>query len=230
MSKSSSTVATVSRRNVLALAAAAAGKALLPLPSAGAATISRSTGGAGMNIDRFVEDCILASHEAEPQLAVHEVLARAVAAPRAVRAAIGEPENAGLHLLHRSKSLTIFAATWTPQMNLMPHNHLMWALIGIYAGREDNIMWRKTPESIEAFGAAALFEGDTAALPVDAIHSVTNPLLRFTGGIHVYGGDFFDTTRTQWNPETLSAEPSDGAVIRKIFERENERLLCSKTL
>ena len=64
----------------------------------------------------------------------------------------------------------------------------------------------------------------TAMLPEDALHSVTNPLLRFTGGIHVYGGDFFDTSRSQWNPETLEEEPSDGAVIRGIFQRENERL------
>jgi predicted metal-dependent enzyme (double-stranded beta helix superfamily) len=109
-------------------------------------------------------------------------------------------------------------------MNLMPHNHLMWANIGIYTGREDNILWRKTSEKVEAFGAKALFAGDAAALPVDIIHSVTNPLLRFTGGIHIYGGDFFATTRSQWNPETLAEEPSDRAVIRGIFERENERL------
>ena len=67
-------------------------------------------------------------------------------------------------------------------------------------------------------------EGDVAALPVDTIHSVTNPLPRFTGGIHIYGGDFFNTARSQWNPETLDEEPSDGEVIRRIFERENERL------
>jgi predicted metal-dependent enzyme (double-stranded beta helix superfamily) len=109
-------------------------------------------------------------------------------------------------------------------MNLMPHNHLMWANIGIYTGREDNIFWRETDASVAAFYAEALFQKDTAALPIDAVHSVTNPLLRFTGGIHIYGGDFFNTTRSQWNPETLEEEPSDGAVIRKMFERENERL------
>ena len=43
-------------------------------------------------------------------------------------------------------------------------------------------------------------------------------------GIHIYGGDYFETPRSQWNPETLDEEPSDGAVIRGIFERENQRL------
>jgi predicted metal-dependent enzyme (double-stranded beta helix superfamily) len=100
----------------------------------------------------------------------------------------------------------------------------MWALIGIYTGREDNIFWRRTEGRLEAYGAECLFEGDVAVLPSTAIHSVTNPLDRFTGGLHIYGGDFFATTRSQWDPETLVEEPSDGDVIRGIFERENERM------
>lgn len=181
-----------------------------------------------MDIDRFVADCIAANEEADAQAAVNEVLARAVSDPDAVLAAIGAPERAGLNVLLSSKTLTIFAATWTPQMNLMPHNHLMWANIGIYTGREDNIYWKRTSDGIKAFGADALFVKDTAMLPEDAVHSVTNPLLRFTGGIHIYGGDFFDTERSQWDPETLKEEPSGGAVIRGIFERENQRLGLTK--
>jgi hypothetical protein len=49
-------------------------------------------------------------------------------------------------------------------------------------------------------------------------------LCRRTGGTYIYGGDFFNTTRSQWNPETLEQEPSDGARIREMFRRENERL------
>lgn len=177
-----------------------------------------------MDIDRFVADCVAANNETEAQAAVNEVLAGAVSTPDSVLAALGDPDKAGLNVLLSSPSLTIFAATWTPQMNLMPHEHLMWANIGIYTGREDNIFWRRTSGRIEAFGADALFVKDTAMLPEDALHSVTNPLQRFTGGIHIYGGAFFDTARSQWNPESLEEEPSDGTVIRGIFERENERL------
>lgn len=177
-----------------------------------------------MDIDRFVADCIAANDDTDAQTAVDEVLAKAVSTPRGVLAALGEPTEAGLNVLLRSPSLTIFAATWTPQMNLMPHNHLMWANIGIYTGREDNIFWERTPDGIKAYGADALFARDTAMLAPDAMHSVTNPLQRFTGGIHIYGGDFFDTKRSQWNPETLEEEPSDGAVIRELFQRENTRL------
>jgi predicted metal-dependent enzyme (double-stranded beta helix superfamily) len=172
----------------------------------------------------FVAQCVAANQGEHAQDAVKEVLARRVSDPRATLAAIGEPTKAGMTVFHRSPTLTIFAATWTPQMNLMPHNHRMWALIGIYTGREDNILWRRSETRLTAYEAKALFEGDVAALPETVIHSVTNPLERFTGGIHIYGGDFFATTRSQWNPETLVEEPSDGDVIRRIFERANERM------
>lgn len=181
-----------------------------------------------MEIDRFIADCIAANEETDAQAAVNDVLARAVSAPAAVLAALGDPDKAGLNVLLRSPTLTILAATWTPQMNLMPHDHRMWANIGIYTGREDNIFWKRTPEGIKAFGADALFVKDTVMLREDVVHSVTNPLQRFTGGIHIYGGDFFDTGRCQWNPETLEEEPSDGDKIREIFRRENDRLGLDK--
>ena len=40
-------------------------------------------------------------------------------------------------------------------MTIMPHNHLMWAVIGVYSGREDNIFWRRVPgrRQVEAAGA-----------------------------------------------------------------------------
>ena len=212
------------RRAIIAGTMATAVQLLSPVSVFAGTRRPTSTGNGMMEIDRFVADCIAANEESDAQAAVNEVLARAVSAPEAVLAALGDPERAGLNVLLSSPTLTIFAATWTPQMNLMPHNHLMWANIGIYTGREDNIFWKRTADGIKAHGADALFVKDTAMLPEDAVHSVTNPLLRFTGGIHIYGGDFFDTERSQWDAETLAEEPSDGAVIRGIFERENERL------
>ena len=174
--------------------------------------------------DRFVADCVAAGRERDGQAAVREVLARAVREPDSVLAALGPPREAGLDVLHRSPALTIFAARWAPRMSLPAHEHRLWALIGIYTGREDNIFWRRDGRGVKAYGADVLFAGDVATLPSDAVHSVTNPLARFTGGLHIYGGDFFATPRSQWNAETLAQEPSDGATIRALFERENERL------
>jgi predicted metal-dependent enzyme (double-stranded beta helix superfamily) len=188
------------------------------------ADASAPSQGRPAEMDRFVADCVAAGRESDAQAAIKEVLARGVRDPAAMLAAVGEPTRAGLTVFHRSPTLTIFAAAWTPLMNLMPHNHRMWALIGIYTGREDNIFWQQSPGGLQACGAECLFAGGVAALPDTAIHSVTNPLERFTGGIHIYGGDFFASKRSQWDPESLAEQPSDGEVIRRIFERANERM------
>jgi len=177
-----------------------------------------------IEMQKFIEDCIAANKESNPQEAVKEVLAKGIFNPSAMLKAIGEPTEAGLKVFLRSKDLTIFAASWTPQMNLMPHNHLMWANIGIYTGREDNILWERKKNGLEANVAKCLFAGDIATLNLSDIHSVTNPLQRFTGGLHIYGGDFFATERSQWDPETLKEEPSNGEVIRNIFKRANEQM------
>jgi len=177
-----------------------------------------------IEMQKFIEDCIAANSETSPQEAVKEVLAKAVSNPSAMLKAIGNPTEAGLKVFLRSKELTIFAASWTPQMNLMPHNHLMWANIGIYTGREDNILWDRTNNGLEANDVRCLFAGDVATLSSNSIHSVTNPLQRFTGGLHIYGGDFFATERSQWDPETLDEEPSNGEVIRNIFKKANEQM------
>jgi predicted metal-dependent enzyme (double-stranded beta helix superfamily) len=104
----------------------------------------------------------------------------------------------------------------------------MWAVIGIYTGREDNIFWRRlpgTPGKVEAAGAQALCERDAALLGHDIIHSVTNPIPRLTGAIHVYGGDFFDPThRSEWDPETLLEGPFDPERAVRRFEEANEIL------
>ena len=157
--------------------------------------------------DRSVAECVEAGREPDSQAAVQEVLARAVRTDSAL-AGLGPPREAGLEVLHRSPTLTIFAAHWAPRMSLPAHDHRLWALIGLYTGREDNIFWRRgSSRAVEAYGANALFAGDVAALPADAVHSVTNPLPRFTGGLHIYGGDFFATPAANGTPRRSRRSP-----------------------
>ena len=110
-------------------------------------------------------------------------------------------------------------------MTVMPHNHQMWAVIGIYSGREDNVFWRRLPDGsgrIEAAGARALSVGDAEPLGHNIIHSVTNPIPRLTGAIHIYGGDFFAAHRSEWDAETLMEGPMDGKKAVRRFEEANE--------
>ena len=176
------------------------------------------------DLERFVADCKAAHAEDPSHRAVREVLVRALQNPRSVLKGLGEPAQAAIGTLYRSASLTILNVVWAPRMTIAPHNHHMWALIGIYTGREDNIIWRRRGDAVEAAGAASLSERDVFPLPADAVHSVNNPIRRLTGAIHVYGGDFFATAgRSEWDPETLRERPFDLEAARATFREATER-------
>jgi predicted metal-dependent enzyme (double-stranded beta helix superfamily) len=65
------------------------------------------------------------------QLIVREVLASTVSDPAAVLKGLGEPKRAEIQKLFHSNALTIINVVWAPGMMVMPHNHRMWAVIGI---------------------------------------------------------------------------------------------------
>ena len=173
--------------------------------------------------DRFVEDCRNAVAGDQCHKAVREVVARAVSAPGQVLDGLGEPEEAGLHKIYHSEELTILNVVWAPLMTLLPHNHQMWAVIGVYTGREDNIFWRRVNGVIEAAGAKALSVKDAEPLGGNIIHSVTNPVEKLTGAIHVYGGDFFGVSRSEWDPETLTERSYDIERALRLFREANAR-------
>jgi len=180
------------------------------------------------DLEPFVSDCRSALTEHVPQAAVREVLERAVSDPARILKRLGEPQRAEIQRLYRSDDLTILNVIWAPWMTLLPHNHRMWAVIGIYTGREDNIFWRRVPGAsagkVEAAGARALCERDAVSLGHDIIHSVNNPIPRLTGAIHVYGGDFFGVPRSEWDAETLLEQACDGDRMSRRFEEANQRL------
>jgi len=179
------------------------------------------------DVQRLIEECQNALRESDAPAVVREILERAVSKPDEVLAGLGEPKKAAVEKLHVADDLTIVNVIWGPHMTMMPHNHQMAAIIGVYTGAEDNIFWRRTgdqPGLIKAAGARALRAKDVEVLGPDAIHSVTNPLQRLTGAIHVYLGPFFTAYRSEWNPETLIEGPYDIQKNLRLFEESNARL------
>lgn len=58
-----------------------------------------------LDLDRFLSDCRDALSETSPQTLVREVLARAVAEPSTVIAALGEPQRAGVGKLYHAEEV-----------------------------------------------------------------------------------------------------------------------------
>jgi predicted metal-dependent enzyme (double-stranded beta helix superfamily) len=180
------------------------------------------------DLDQFIADCRAALAEDASHKAVREVVARAVTDPTAVLKGLGEPRLAGVDPLYHAPDLTILNVVWGSMMTIMPHEHRLWAVIGVYTGAEDNMFWRRLGDAsgrsrITAAGARSLRVGDAEPLGRDIVHSVTNPIPRLTGAIHVYGGDFFAVERSEWDPETLIERPYDVAKNMRLFHEANAR-------
>jgi predicted metal-dependent enzyme (double-stranded beta helix superfamily) len=151
------------------------------------------------DLERLIGDCQAASDDVTR---VRELVAHAVSNPAALLQRFGVPQRGAMTPLHRSAAMTVLHLVWGPRMSVLPHEHRMWAVIGVYSGREDNTVWRRTRSgALQRSGNTTLAEGQVSCLGRDVIHSVVNPLASCTAAIHVYGGDFFAAERSEWDAQ-----------------------------
>jgi len=173
--------------------------------------------------DEFLAECQKARNETESRRAIREVLIRALDRPGDVADTL-RPTEGGITLLHHDPDLTVIHVVLAPGMRIFPHDHRMWAAIGIYAGQEDNTFYRRAAPgegTLTESGGKELAAGNVLVLGDDAIHAVANPKAHLTGAIHVYGGDFVNQPRSQWGPGPLEERPYDMDVVNEQFADAN---------
>jgi predicted metal-dependent enzyme (double-stranded beta helix superfamily) len=156
--------------------------------------------------DDFVAECLGALADATPLLAIRDVV------ERAVRDGVGGlAEEPGIRVLWCDPSLTVahvVIPAGAPKS--LPHDHRMWAVIGIAGGCEDNEFFRRSADSLEASGGRVVEAGEVLSLGPETIHAVGNPLAHTsTSGLHVYGGDLVNTPRSMWTEPNWHEEPYD---------------------
>ena len=175
------------------------------------------------DVDEFLSECLAANTADQPRLAMKEVLDRAVSDPTALAAAL-PPDRAQLTKLHVADDLTVLQVVWGPGQRIRPHDHRTWATIGIYSGGEDNSFYRRADGGLAESGGRELRPKDVCLLGDDTIHAVHNPTGEFAGAIHIYGGDFFEIERSEFDPETFEERPYDPATTLRDFEAANAAL------
>jgi len=179
-------------------------------------------------VEDIVARCRAALGEYTPALAVRDVLDELVPDPASLGHALVAVEVGVITTLHNADDLTILRVAWTPGMALNPHEHRMWAVIGMYGGQEDNAFYRRVSGGLEPAGGKELPAGDVLVLGHDVIHSVANSRRDFAVAVHVYGGDFFSVGRSEWDFETYEERPRDFARTSRLFEEANARWRDSK--
>jgi predicted metal-dependent enzyme (double-stranded beta helix superfamily) len=175
------------------------------------------------DVEQFVASCVAA--RADGIVAVKEVLDRVLTRSDEVADAL-PAEVAEFAPLYTSAEISIFKFVWGPGMSVPPHDHLMWAVNGIYGGAEDNVFYRRTQSGIVESGGRRIGQAESALLGADVIHQVTNPSRRAcTGSIHIYGGDFLRQPRSMWDAASHEEGPADGETVRRMFEEAREQQL-----
>src|SRR4051794_2481496 len=112
-----------------------------------------------ITVDEIVDRCRSAIGEHTPPLAVRDVVDELVRDPATLEGAIGPVTEGGIRTLHRAPDLTVLHIAWTPGMQLNPHEHAMWAVVGLYGGQEDNTFYRRVESGIETSGGRSLERG-----------------------------------------------------------------------
>lgn len=176
---------------------------------------------AAFDKDEFIEECLAAVRAGDgAHRAVRDIVARAVSTPAAIEAEVRDiTESPMMTIWHRSDELTALHIVWPPDVDLFAHDHNMWAVIGIYGGREDNSFYRRLEDGrIAPNTGKTLNRSDTIMLGSDVVHSVANPTRQWTAALHVYGGEFFTTPRTMWSRDTYEPMPFDPAFTAQVLE------------
>ena len=163
--------------------------------------------------------------------AVKEIVERAVSNPSGIAAEVGDITHGPSHTVwHRSDELTILHIVWPPEVELFPHDHNMWAVIGLYGGREDNQFYRRIEDGrIEPHTGKTIAAQDVIGLGSDVIHSVTNPTREWTAALHVYGADFYTTPRTMWTGDTYEPLELDTDLLERTLSAAAARARLADT-
>lgn len=174
------------------------------------------------NKKTFIEKC--------KELAIHDdchkrikiLLEDALKDPESVLAELGKPAAAGFDILYAADNLSIINFVWAPGMELHAHNHNLWAVIGIYTGAEENTFYVRKNDTIVKQNSKDVTAGNVVMLGREVIHSVKNTTKQFTGGIHIYGGDFINIKRSQWDDSSAKESAYNMEQTRQIFADANK--------
>ena len=125
------------------------------------------------------------------------------------KAFIPRADKYAMNLIHAPKdnSYSVIAGVWRPGQTTPIHDHLTWALVGVYRGQEKESIFKRTDDyrnenlaKLELVSEKVNGAGHVTVLGEKGIHRVDNPFEEPTWTIHVYGRDIGNVERHSYDP------------------------------
>jgi 3-mercaptopropionate dioxygenase len=160
-------------------------------------------------------DAVVREYSTESEVLVHlkPLLSKLITTQSSLPAEAFAPrkDRFAMNLLHmpEDQAFSIIGGVWHPGQTTPIHDHLTWALIGVYDGEEREALFRRTDDGsnpkvarIERVSEKVHQKGHVTVLGHSGIHRVDNISLKPTLSVHVYGRDIGSTERHSYDPVT----------------------------
>ncbi len=171
----------------------------------------------GYTLQNFIQDVdrIVRGYPSESEILLHlkPAMEKLVSSPRSVPAKAFTPreDRFAMNLLQmpEDEAYSIIGGIWHPGQTTPIHDHLTWALIGVYEGEEREALFRRTDDGsnprlakIQQVSERVNKKGHVTALGHSGIHRVDNISLKPTTSVHIYGRDIGNAERHSYDPVT----------------------------
>jgi predicted metal-dependent enzyme (double-stranded beta helix superfamily) len=175
-----------------------------------------------MHVQELIDRCRDAATTDDPVAGVMAVLDAFLHQPNLERQ-LGRADRSTYEALYRGPDLLVLHAVVPPTPRPVdPHEHRMWAVIGVYRGQEDNQLFARSDRAaLEPTERFSITPGEIRPLDVSTIHTVQAVGGHYLGAVHVYGGDLFGTPRSTWRDGV--EQPNDESALPAFFERLRAR-------
>lgn len=107
------------------------------------------------------------------------------------------------------KTFSVNGAIWLPGQTTPIHDHLTWAMVGLYEGEERESVFRRTDDrsnpkmaKLDLASERVNTRGHITTLGGAGIHRIDNVSARPSKSIHVYGSDIGNAERHSYDPAT----------------------------
>jgi len=174
-----------------------------------------------MKVHDLVARCAAAAETADPMRAVREVVDGLRGDIEDIERSLSYVSGVGgnaRQVFYRAPNLTLLKVRFPSGRRTPPHNHGTWAMILLLSGREKNTLYRKEASGLRKAGEVTLERGAILPMLAETAHVAECIGDEPAVGLHVYGGDILELTRSMWNPQTLEEHPLDWTVYERFAQ------------